>query len=158
MNFKVWRRLTAISLALAFLLGVCERPNRAEDTLAPITRWQGLQANPVFVVAPPPQEKIPARPLNLPVGTLRKPVPPPAPEEVITELPFRMSAAQAVKIGNGLIQDKDFYQALFYFQEAQKLQPTLGDAVIGLATCYYELQRDDEALSTYQSLSDSQAN
>ncbi|PWT88044.1 MAG: hypothetical protein C5B55_13790 [Blastocatellia bacterium] len=158
MNFKVCRRLTALSMALVFLLFVCVRPNPAEDTLTPITRWQVLQANPVYVVAPPPDQKIPARPINLPVGTLRKPVPTPAPEEVITELPFPMSAAQAVKIGNGLIQDSDFYQALVYFQEARKLQPPLADALIGVATCYYELHRDDEALATYQSLSESQAN
>jgi tetratricopeptide (TPR) repeat protein len=69
-----------------------------------------------------------------------------------------MSAAQAVIIGNGLIQDRDFHSALTYFQEAQKHQPTPAEALIGLAECYYELQRDDQALAIYQSLTEPQAN
>ena len=83
---------------------------------------------------------------------------PPDAADTITALPFPMSAQQAVAIGQGLIQDKDYYSALVYFQEARKLQPALASALIGLGRCYYELQRDSEALAVYQSLSEQQAN
>ena len=154
-----FRRLIALVLTLVVVLSVLEVPNHAqEDLVIARSRALGLTANPVYVVAAPPQDRIPAKPPNLPIPTLRKSVPTPAPGETITALPFPMSASQAVAIGEGLIQDKDYYSALVYFQEARKLQPTLVAALIGLGRCYYELQRDSEALAVYQSLSEPQAN
>ena len=125
MNFKVCRRLIALVLTLVVFLSVLEVPNHAEEDLV-ITRSRdlGLTANPVYVIAAPPQDKIPAKPPNLPIPTLRKSLQPPAQGETITALPFPMSAQQAVSIGQGLIQDKDYHSALVYFQEARNLQPT----------------------------------
>ena len=132
MDFKVCRRLIALVLTSVVLVSVLEVPNHAEEDLV-ITRSRGLglTANPVYVVAAPAQDKIPAKPPNLPIPTLRKPVQPPDAADTITALPFPMSAQQAVAIGQGLIQDKDYYSALVYFQEARKLQPTLAAALIG---------------------------
>jgi tetratricopeptide (TPR) repeat protein len=159
-NPHLYRRLTALLLSLQLFIiapGVHANTSSQEDLVTAITRWFVLQANPVYVIAVPSQDKLPATPPNLPVGTLRKPVPTPAPEDVVGP-PFSMTPAQAVKIGDGLILDGEFHAALVYFQAAQKSQPPLADALIGLAECYYEIQRDDEALATYQSLSEQQAN
>src|SRR5215203_3174703 len=106
--FKVCRRLIALALTAVVFLSVLELPNHAEEDLV-ITRSRGLglTANPVYVVTAPPQERIPAKPPNLLIPTLRKPLQPPAPGETITALPFPMSAQQAVSIGQGLIEDKD---------------------------------------------------
>lgn len=161
MIFKFGRRLAALLISLHLLLPGppvhAVHLRRDEDLITAITRWLILQANPVYVIAVPAQDKLPATPPNLPVGTLRKPVPDPAPDEVITAS-FSMNVAQAVKIGEGLIKDRDFHSALIYFQEAQKQQPASVEALIGLAECYYELQRDDQALGIYRSLTEQQAN
>ncbi len=60
-----------------------------------------------------------------------------------------MSAAQAVRIGNGLIEDSDAQSALPYLEHARKQDPNSFEMLIGLARCYYELERDDEALTLY---------
>ena len=61
-----------------------------------------------------------------------------------------MSAAQAVRIGNGLIEDSDAQTALLYLEHARKQDPNSIEMLTGLARCYYELGRDDEALKLYQ--------
>lgn len=158
---KFVRRLAALLISLHLLLPGPPVPavqtRRDEDLVTARTRWLNLEANPVYVIAVPAQDKLPATAPDLPVGTLRKPVPNPAPEEVIRPT-FSMDATQAVKIGNGLIEDRDFHSALIFFQEAQKQQSTHAEALIGLAECNYELQRDDQALAIYQSLTEQQAN
>jgi TonB family protein len=69
------------------------------------------------------------------------------------ELKFPMSAIQAVHIGNGLVEDSDPQVALQYLEYARKHDPNSAEMVIGLARCYYELRRDDEALKLYQDAS-----
>ena len=161
MMAKFGRRIIAFLIYLNLVLPGAAvqavQPRRDEDLVTPSSRWLILQSNPVYVIAVPNQDKLPATPPNLPVGTLRKPVVQPASEDTVIA-PFTLTVAQAVKIGEGLIADKDFYTALIYFQDAQKQQPTAVDALIGLAECYYELQRDDQALAIYQSLTEAQAN
>ncbi len=156
---KLCRRLAAL-LLISLLPGPslhAVQTRRDEDLITARSRWLILHANPVYVIAVPSDDKLPATPPDVPVGTLRKPVPDPAPDEVISPS-FSITTAQAVTIGNALIEDRDFHSALVYFQEAQKHQPTPAEALIGLAECYYELQRDDQALAIYQSLNEQQAN
>jgi hypothetical protein len=86
---KFGRRLAALLLiSLPLLppgpLAYAVQARRDEDLVTARTRWLILQANPVYVIAVPSQDKLPATPPNVPVGTLRKPVANPAPDEVMT--------------------------------------------------------------------------
>jgi len=55
-----------------------------------------------------------------------------------------------VRIGKGLIEDSDAQTALQYLEYARKQDPNSVEMLTGLARCYYELRRDDEALKLYQ--------
>ena len=142
-----YRRL-ALLLSVLLALPFCEVRNQAEDTVAVRTDYQPEVGHPIYVIAAPTQTKIPPRPLDIPVVSARTP-----PSETISEaelkLPFDMPAARAVRIGYGLLADSAVQMALVYFQAAQKEQPDGLEVKIGLAHCYYELKRDDEALALY---------
>src|ERR1043166_7931054 len=61
-----FRRLIALVLTLVVVLSILEVPNHAqEDLLIARSRALVLTANPLYVVAPPPQDRIPAKPPNL---------------------------------------------------------------------------------------------
>ena len=149
MRSTTYRRL-ALLLSLLLILPFAEVRNHAEETVSVITDWHRIEeGHPIYVIAAPSQAKIPPRPLDIPIISVRKP-----PSEIISEaelqLPFAMSAAQAVRIGNGLLSDSAVQMALAYFQAAQKEQPDSLDVKTGLAHCYYELKRDDDALALYK--------
>ena len=139
----------ALLLPVILVLSFAETRNHAEETVAVVTDWHPVEAHPLYLIAAPPQEKMAPRPLNVPIVTARQP---PAKNDTSNEsgLPFPMSAAQAVRIGNGLIDDSDAQTALPYFEEARKQAPDSIEMLTGLARCYYELGRDDEALKLYQ--------
>jgi TonB family protein len=143
-----YRRL-ALLLSVLLVLPFCEVRNHAEETVSVKTDRHPVEGHPIYVIAAPSQAKIPPRPLEIPVVSTRT-----TPSESLTEadlqLPFAMSAAQAVRIGNGLLGDSAFQMALSYFQAAQKEQPDSLEVITGLAHSYYELKRDDEALSLYK--------
>jgi tetratricopeptide (TPR) repeat protein len=61
-----------------------------------------------------------------------------------------MSPAQAARIGNGLVEDADAQTALMYLEYAREKDASSIEILIGLARCYYELRRDDEALVLYR--------
>ncbi len=138
-------RLLPVLLVLSF----AEIKNRAEETVVVVTNRHPTEAHPTYLIAAPPQEKMAPRPLNVPVVSARQtPAKTDSPNDL--QLPFPMSAAQAVRIGNGLIDDSDAQTALLYFEEARKNNPDSIEMLTGLARCYYELRRDDEALVLYQ--------
>ena len=143
-----YRRL-ALLLSLLLVLPFCEVRNHAEETVSVNTNRQTVEGHPIYVIAAPSQAKIPPRPLDIPIVSARKP-----PSEKISEadlqLPFTMSGNQATSIGYGLLADSDIQMALAYFQAAQKEQPGSLEVKTGLAHCYYELKRDDEALALYK--------
>jgi len=142
-------RWTAILLLVFLVLSFAEIRNRAEETVVVTTNHHPTEAHPIYLVAAPPQEKMAPRPLNVPIVSARQAV-------VKTDssndpqLPFAMSAGQAVRIGNGLIEDADAQTALQYLEYARKQDPNLPEMLTGLARCYYELRRDDEALKLYE--------
>jgi tetratricopeptide (TPR) repeat protein len=140
-----------IVLLPTLLLGVpfLEIKNHAEDTVAVVTNWRRVEAHPIYLVAAPSQDKLPPRPLNLPIVSARKT---PTNESIPADqgLPLPMSAAQEVRIGNGLIEDSDFQLALKYFEDARKQDPNSIEVMSGLARCYYELGRDDESFALYK--------
>lgn len=123
--------------------------NQAEETFAVFTDRHPIEAHPIYLIAAPPQEKMAPRPLDIPVVSARQ-----TPAKNINsndlQLPFPMSAIQAVRIGNGLIKDADAETALHYLEYARKHEPNSAEMLIGLARCYYELGRDDEALVLYR--------
>jgi tetratricopeptide (TPR) repeat protein len=61
-----------------------------------------------------------------------------------------MSGDKAMRIGYGLLADSAVHMALAYFEAAQKEMPGSLEVKTGLAHCYYELKRDDEALALYK--------
>jgi tetratricopeptide (TPR) repeat protein len=67
-------------------------------------------------------------------------------------LPFAMSGDKAMRIGYGLLADSAVHMALAYFEAAQKEMPGSLEVKTGLAHCYYELKRDDEALALYKEI------
>lgn len=148
MSFHVHRRLVTVA-SLVLLLIISEVPHAAEEIFPVYTTWLIRDAAyPVCVIAAPSQAKKPPRPVNLPISSLRKTAPASATGNI--DLPFTMSAPQALKIGNALVSDGDYATALPYFQDAHKQQPSSFDALAGLAECYYEVRRDDEALAAYK--------
>jgi tetratricopeptide (TPR) repeat protein len=72
------------------------------------------------------------------------------PNEADLQLPFAMSGDRAMRIGYGLLADSAVHMALAYFQAAQKELPDSLEVKTGVAHCYYELKRDDEALALYK--------
>jgi TonB family protein len=136
-------------LPVLLVLPFTEIRNHAEETVEVVTDRHPIEAHPIYLIAAPPQEKMGSRPLNVPVVSARQTT---AKNDSATDpqLPFAMSAAQAVRIGNGLIEDSDAQTALQYLEYARKQDPNSVDMLTGLARCYYELHRDDEALKLYQ--------
>lgn len=143
-----YRRL-ALLLSVLLVLPFCEVRNHAEETVSVRTERETEVANPIYVIAAPSQAKIPPRPLDIPVVSVRT-TPSVSLSEADLQLPFAMSATQAAKIGYGLLGDSAFQLALSYFQAAEKEQPDSLEVITGLAHCYYELKRDDEALALYR--------
>jgi len=142
-------RWIAPLLPVLLVLSFAEIKNHAEETVAVVTDRHPTEAHPIYLIAAPPQEKMAPRPLNVPVVSQRQTT---AKNDSPTDfqLPFPMSAAQAVRIGNGLIEDSDAQTALQYLEYARKQDPNSIEMLTGLARCYYELRRDDEALKLYQ--------
>src|SRR5690348_1144580 len=146
---SITTRWIAGLLPVFLVLSFAEIRNQAEETVAVITNHQPTEAHPIYLIAAPPQEKMPPRPLNVPIASSRQTV---AKSDGPSDpaLPFPMSAAQAVRIGNGLIEDSDAQAALPYLEYARQQDANSVDVLTGLARCYYELRRDDEALKLYQ--------
>ena len=142
-------RWMACLLPVLLVLQLAEIRNHAEETVEVVTDRHPIEAHPIYLIAAPPQEKMGPRPLNVPVVSARAAA---VKNDSATELQltFAMSAAQAVRIGNGLIEDSDAQTALQYLEYARKQDPNSVDVLTGLARCYYELRRDDEALKLYQ--------
>jgi tetratricopeptide (TPR) repeat protein len=142
-------RWIACLLPAFLVLSFAQINNHAEETVEVVTNRYPTEAHPIYLIVAPPQEKIAPRPLNVPVVSERQP---PANNNSAndSQLPFPMSAAQAVRIGNGLIEDSDAQSALTYLEFARKQDPNSIDMLIGLARCYYELGRDDDSLKLYQ--------
>jgi len=142
-------RWLAYLLPVLLVASFAERRNHAEETVVVYTDRHPTEAHPIYLIAAPPQEKMAPRPLNVPVVSAREAT---AKNESASDsqLPFPMSAAQAVRIGNGLIEDSDAQTALGYLEYAKKQDPNSVEMLTGLARCYYELRRDDEALKLYQ--------
>jgi superkiller protein 3 len=145
-------RWIACLLPVFLVLSFAETRNRAEETVEVRTNRFPTEAHPVYLIAAPPQEKTAPRPLNVPVVSARQTAPK---NDSVNDfqLPFPMSAAQAVRIGNGLIEDSDAQTALQYLEYARKQDPNSVEMLSGLARCYYELRRDDEALKLYEEAS-----
>lgn len=142
-------RLIALLLPVTLVLSFAETRNHAEETVVVVTDWHPVEAHPIYLIAAPPQEKMAPRPLNVPVVPARL-TPAKDDSPIDRTLTFQMSAAQAVRIGNGLIEDADAQTALTYLEEARKQDPNSVEMLTGLARCYYELGRDGEALKLYQ--------
>ncbi len=142
----------ALLLPILSVLSFAEIGNHAEETVEVRTDRHPVEAHPIYLIAAPPQEKMGPRPLNVPVVPARLvPAKNDSPDDL--RLPFPMSAAQAVRIGAGLIEDADPEAALMYLEEARKQEPNSFDVLNGLARCYYELKRDNEALELYKQAS-----
>ena len=142
-------RWLAYLLPVLLVLSFTEIRNQAEETVVVYTDRHPIEAHPIYLIAAPPQEKMAPRPLNVPVVSARQAT---AKTDSANDLqlPFPMSAAQAVRIGKGLIEDSDAQTALQYLEYARKQDPNSVEMLTGLARCYYELRRDDEALKLYQ--------
>ena len=148
-KFKHSYRSIAYLLLVLLVLPFVEIKNHAEETVAVQTDRHPTVAHPVYLIAAPPQEKMAPRPLNVPVVSARQPTAKNDGSDNF-QLPFQMSGAQAVRIGNGLIEDSDPQTALHYLEYARQQDPKSIDMLTGLARCYYELHRDDDALKLYQ--------
>jgi TonB family protein len=152
-RFIGYRVLTSLLAALLLLPFVELQNHAAEETVAVKTDWTPRVGHPIYVIAASRQEKLAARPPDIPVTSSRT-ISAPASQADLT-LPFSMSVEQMVRIGDGLIEDSEFPIALAYFQQAKKqeqekqLPPSL-DVLNGLADCYYGLKRDEESLSLYK--------
>ena len=142
-------RWIAYLLPILLVLPFAEIRNEAEETVAVQTERHPTIAHPIYLIAAPPQEKMAPRALHVPVVSARQPA---TKNDSAADLrmPFPMSAAQAVRIGNGLIEDSDAQTALVYLRHARKQDPNSSDMLMSLARCYYELRRDDEALELYK--------
>ncbi len=142
-------RWIAYLLPVLLVLSSTEIRNHAEETVEVVTNRHPTEAHPIYLIAAPPQEKMAPRPLNVPVVSARQTIAKNDSSDNF-QMPFPMSAAQAVRIGNGLIEDSDAQTALQYLEYARKQDPNSIEMLTGLARCYYELRRDDEALNLYQ--------
>ena len=144
-NYRWIARLLPVLLVLPF----AEIRNHAEETVVVFTDRHPTTAHPIYLIAAPPQEKMAPRPLNVPIVSARQ-TPAKNDSSNDLQLPFPMSAAQAARIGNGLIEDSDAQTALRYLEYARERDANSIEILIGLARCYYELRRDDEALVLYK--------
>src|SRR5688500_3081316 len=99
-------RWTPYLLSLLLVLTFAGIKNHAEETVVVITTRHPTEAHPIYLIAVPSQEKMAPRPLNIPIVSARK-TPPKSDSSSDLQLPFPMSAAQAARIGNGLIEDSD---------------------------------------------------
>lgn len=144
-NYRWIAHLLPVLLVLSF----AETRNHAEETVAVFSRLHPIEAHPIYLIAAPPQEKMAPRPLNIPIVSARQ-TPAKNDGSNALQLPFPMSAAQAGRIGNGLIEDSDAQTALLYLEYAREKDASSIEILIGLARCYYELRRDDEALVLYR--------
>ena len=144
-NYRWIAHLLPVLLVLSFV----EIRNHAEETVVVVTNRHPIEAHPIYLIAVPHQEKMAPQPLNIPIVSARQP-PAKIDSSSDLKLPFPMSAAQAVRIGNGLIEDSDTQTALMYLEYARQQEPKSGEMLIGLARCYYELGRDDEALVLFR--------
>src|SRR5215212_827560 len=142
-------RWIVLLLALLLVVPFAEIGNHAEETVVVQTDRHPTEAHPVYLIAAPPQEKMAPRPLNVPIVPARETVTKNSSANDL-QLPFTMTPDQAVLIGSGLIEDSDFQLSRLYFEEARKQEPNSIDVLTGLARCYYELGRDDDALALYQ--------
>jgi tetratricopeptide (TPR) repeat protein len=142
-------RWMACLLPLLLVLPFAEIRNQAEETVEVQTDRHPTAAHPIYLIAAPPQEKMAPRPLNVPIVSARQAAAK-SDSSSDLQLPFPMSAAQAARIGNGLIEDSDAQAALLYLEYARKQDANSIEILIGLARCYYELRRDDEALQLYR--------
>ena len=142
-------RWLSIALIALLVLPFTALTNHAEETVTVYTDWHPTEGHPVYLIAAPPSEKMAPRPLNVPIASAREPLAS-SYEPADLQLPFEMTAAQAISIGNGLIEDADFQMALPYFEHANKKEPGSRNVSIGLAHCYYGLKRDDESLTLYK--------
>ncbi|HEY6802055.1 MAG TPA: tetratricopeptide repeat protein [Pyrinomonadaceae bacterium] len=143
---RIHRRTVAIVLLAIFLI-VCNAPHAQEQMSVVITTGLFAEPHAVYLFMAPSKAKIEPAPLNLPIASLRNPAPA---QPINATVPFKMSAAQALKIGSALTEDGDFESALPYFEESHRLDASLVEAEAGLGDCYYELRRDDEAINTYK--------
>lgn len=141
-------RWIALLLPVLLVLSFSQIRNRAEETVVVVTNRHPIEAHPIYLIAVPRQEKMAPRSLDIPVISARQ-APAKNDNSSDLQLPFPMSAAQAVRIGNGLIEDSDAQTALVYLEHARKLDPNSPEMLNGLARCYYELRRDDEALELF---------
>src|ERR1041385_9536450 len=112
-------RWIAYLLPVLLVLSFAEIKNHAEETVVVYTDRHPTEAHPIYLIAAPPQEKMAPRPLNVPVVSARQAL---AKNDSANELqlPFPMAAAQAVRIGKGLIEDSDAQTALQYLEYARK--------------------------------------
>ena len=101
-NYRWMAHLLPVLLVLSF----AEIRNQAEETVVVDTDRHPIEAHPIYLIAAPPQEKMAPRPLNVPIVSARQ-TPAKNDSSNDLQLPFPMSAAQAVRIGNGLIEDSD---------------------------------------------------
>lgn len=105
-------RWLAYLMPLLLVLSFAETRNHAEETVAVITNHHPTEAHPIYLIAVPPQKKMAPRPLKVPVVSARQATAKNDTPDL--QLPFAMSAAQAVRIGNGLIEDSDAQAALVF--------------------------------------------
>lgn len=144
-----YRRL-ALLLSVLVVLPFCEVRNHAEETVSVNTDWRTVEeGHPIYVIAAPSQAKIPPRPLDIPIVSTRT-AHYESPSEAELQLPFAMSGERAMRIGYGLLADSAVHLALAYFEAAQKELPGSLEVKTGMAHCYYELKRDDEAMALYK--------
>lgn len=144
-NYRWIAHLLPVLLVLSF----AEIRNHAEETVVVQTNRHPTEAHPIYLIAVPSQEKMAPRPLNIPISSARQ-TSAKNDSSNDSQLPFPMSAAQAGKIGNGLVEDSDAQTARFYLEYAREKDPGSIEILTGLARCYYELRRDDEALVLYK--------
>lgn len=144
-NYRWIAHLLLVLLVLSFT----EIRNRAEETVAVRTNYHPVEAHPIYLIAVPPQEKMAPQPLNIPIVTGRQAATKHDSSNDL-KLPFPMSAAQAGRIGIGLIEDSDAHAALLYLEHARQQDASSLEILLGLARCYYEIRRDDDALVLYK--------
>jgi tetratricopeptide (TPR) repeat protein len=145
-NYRWIAQLLPVLLVFSF----AEIRNQAdEETVVVVTDRHPIESNPIYLIAVPRQEKMAPRPLDIPIVSARQ-ISAKFDSSHDLQLPFPMSAAQAGRIGNGLIEDTDAQTALLYLEYAREHDHGSIEILIGLARCYYELGRDDEALVLFR--------
>ncbi len=152
-GYRVLALLFAFLLVLPFVELITQA---ADETVVVVdTDRTPKSGHPIYVIAVPRQQKLAPRPLDIPIISTRSASTAGQTDPEVSFPAFTLSVDQAVRIGNGLIEDAEFQLALPYFQEAQKqeLQKQQSNSLgvlNGLAHCYYGLKRDNEALAIYK--------